>query len=108
MFENQTALALFRRLKINKVFFEQLSDLTFHDASSEVPLKNILELLLMCRGDNSANVNIIASTVCLVTNYFSEVMDQLNRLGLGIEGKTVERRISKHDGVALLHSIVDT
>jgi hypothetical protein len=105
MFGNQTTLALFRKLKINKVFFEQLSDLTFHDSSSEVPLKNILELLLMCRGDNGANVNIIASTVCLVTNHFIEMMSRLNNMGFGIESRALR---NGHDGAALLHSLVET
>jgi hypothetical protein len=66
--ESPASKATLKKLKINRPFLINIANLMFHEESSVVPVKTILELMLMCKGDKHVNVSIISSALCFLTN----------------------------------------
>jgi len=58
--------ALFRRLKINFPFFVELQKGAF--GSKPIPIKDVLELMVMSRGDNVVTVESMAGALVTITN----------------------------------------
>jgi hypothetical protein len=68
--------AVFRHLKINQGFFCELAGLFYTDINSKVAVKALLELLLLCRGDQNVSVDLLAVVVCFLNQ---ELVDMENR-----------------------------
>jgi len=65
--ESPASKATLKKLKINRLFLTNVANLMFHDTTAAIPVKTIMELMIMCRGDNGANVSIISSALCFLT-----------------------------------------
>jgi hypothetical protein len=57
---NPNSLALINKLNINRLFFLELAKMMFANPDSQVAIKNVLDLLILCRGDNQATVQTLA------------------------------------------------
>merc|ERR1711933_276786 len=69
--------ALLKKLKVNRLFFCELANMLFTAPGQTVSIKVIMELLILCRGDNATNVDILASAFCFMT---AELVEMESRL----------------------------
>jgi hypothetical protein len=65
---NPQSIALLERLKINQLFLFELQKMMYPSPNSQVSIKRIVQLLLLCRGDCPATVETLASGICFVVN----------------------------------------
>lgn len=70
--KNPNSRALLKKLNINRLFLMELQKMMFPQKDSQVAIKAILELMIMCRGDNSATVETLAGGFCFINQ---EVLD---------------------------------
>jgi hypothetical protein len=75
--KNPQAAAVLKKLNINRIFLMELQKMMFPKADSKVPIKAILELMIMCRGDNVATVEALSGGFCFLEGVMLEVKDQL-------------------------------
>jgi hypothetical protein len=75
--EGPKSKVLMKRLNINRMFMTQMASLMYPDEEAEVPIKTVMELMIMCKGDNGATVQIIASALCFLTNELAELHDNM-------------------------------
>jgi hypothetical protein len=77
----QSCRAVLKHLRINPLFFTELANLFYTDDSGDsqkrVPIKTILELLVMCKGDNVATVELVATCICFLNNMLTEMEERL-------------------------------
>jgi hypothetical protein len=78
LMEVPTSRALLKKLNINRLFLTEVANLMFPAGSgTTVPIRTILEILIMCKGDNIATVQIIASALCFLSNELSEMQEHV-------------------------------
>jgi hypothetical protein len=73
MVEGPKSKSLMKKLNINRMFMTQMASLMYPDDDAEVPIKTVLELMIMCKGDNGATVQVIASALCFLSNELAEL-----------------------------------
>jgi hypothetical protein len=69
--------ALMKKLNINRLFMMELQRMMFPTERSQVPLKAILDLMILCRGDNQATVEALAGGCCFLNQELAEVKKYL-------------------------------
>jgi hypothetical protein len=89
--DTENSKALLKKLTINRLFLLEIADLMFPNEEVQVPIRSILELMIMCRGGNTATVQIISSALCFLSNELGAMED-------GISAK-IEDEIAKMQGV---------
>jgi hypothetical protein len=77
--------ALMKKLNINRLFMLQMATLMYPNPNSQVPIRTVLNLMVMCKGDNGATVQIIASSLCYLSN---EMASQMGRVASLMEGNS--------------------
>jgi hypothetical protein len=77
MVEGPKSKSLMKKVNINKMFMTQMATMMYPDDDAEVPIRTVLELMIMCKGDNGATVQIIASALCFLSNELSELHDHV-------------------------------
>jgi hypothetical protein len=70
--------ALMKKLNINRLFMLQMATLMYPNQNSHVPIRTVLDLMVMCKGDNNATVDIIASALCYLSNEVGIQMDRVS------------------------------
>jgi hypothetical protein len=75
--DSPSSKALLKKLNINRLFLLQVADLMFPDEETRLPIRTVLELIIMCKGDNTATVQIIASALCFLSNEISNLQDHI-------------------------------
>merc|ERR1719353_2137908 len=58
--ENPNSKAVLKKLNINRLFLMELQKMLFPRKGSQASIKTILELMILCRGDNPATVETLA------------------------------------------------
>jgi hypothetical protein len=71
--ENPGSKAVLQKLKINRLFLLELQELLFPKDSTSVPIKSVLDLLLLCRGANSTKVEVFAAGILFIVNEITEM-----------------------------------
>jgi hypothetical protein len=61
-----TSKALLKKLNINRTFFMELQNLLFY-SQTKVGIKNVIQLMLICRGDDVATVESVAGGFCYIS-----------------------------------------
>lgn len=69
--------AVLRKLNINQLFLLELQKAMFSGGNNSVSIKAIIELMLMCRGDNPATVEALASGFSYVVQEIYDMRDEL-------------------------------
>merc|ERR1719506_746345 len=69
--------ALMKKLNINRLFLMELQRMMFPHEHSQVTIKAVLELMILCRGDNQATVEAIAGGFCFLSQEIMEVKTKL-------------------------------
>merc|ERR1719247_2867784 len=69
--------ALMKKLNINRLFLMELQRMMFPNEHSQVTIKAVLELMILCRGDNQATVEAIAGGFCFLSQEVMEVKTKL-------------------------------
>jgi len=65
--------ALFRRLKINHAFLIELQRGLYRKPGMQVPILDILELMVQCRGENNATVETMSGALVRIINELTTV-----------------------------------
>jgi len=65
--------ALFKRLKVNHAFLVELLSGLYKRPGSSVPIQEILELMVQCRGENAATVETMSGALVRIINELSSV-----------------------------------
>jgi len=94
------AVAVMKHLNINRVFLMELQKMMYVKEDSTVPIKQVLELMIMCRGDNSATVEALAGGFCFIEGVMLEIKDQLKE-------HHQEQTASTHDVLASHVSLLE-
>jgi hypothetical protein len=68
---------LLKKLNINRLFMTEIMGMMYPQKTSAVPIRVVMEMLLMCRGDNPCTVQIISSALCFLSNEISEMQDAI-------------------------------
>jgi hypothetical protein len=87
LMEGKRSKTLLKKLNINRPFVLTLATLMFPDEDTQVPVRTILELLIMCRGDNNATVQIISSALCFLSNELTELHNSMDEHMESLRGK---------------------
>merc|ERR1719506_2424080 len=66
--ENPNSKAVLKKLNINRLFLMELQKMLFPRKSSQASIKTILELMILCRGDNPATVETLAGGFCFLNS----------------------------------------
>jgi len=69
--------AVLEHLNINRAFLLQMQNLMFPTPQAKVSIKAILELMIMCRGEETATVQTLAGGLCFVEQQLSSVMAKI-------------------------------
>jgi hypothetical protein len=78
---NPKSRALLKKLNINHLFLWELQKLLYQKKDTAVPIKQILDVMIMCRGDLPATVATIAGGFRFLAQELQEVRDDLgNRI----------------------------
>jgi hypothetical protein len=64
--------AVLDKLKINTLFLLQMQEMVF-DLSPLITIKDALDLMLLCRSDNRANVEVLAGGFCFIAKELSHL-----------------------------------
>jgi len=72
-----------KKLNINRLFLLELQKMMFPKEDSAVSIKAVLELMILCRGDNPTSVEILSGGICYLT---SELEDLKRHLTFHIHG----------------------
>jgi voltage-gated sodium channel len=91
--EGNQAKALLKKLNINRLFLTQIATLMYPDDDAKVPIRTVLELMVMCKGDNQATVEIIASSLCFLSSELAELETSLFQM--------VDKRLGVNQHAAL-------
>merc|ERR1719506_1420407 len=90
--------ALMKKLNINRLFMMELQRMMFPTERSQVPFKAVLELMIMCRGDNTATVETLSGGFCFLASELGDLktrlVDNIKILEIDLEGWN--RRPSHH------------
>jgi hypothetical protein len=71
--------ALLKKLNINRLFLLEVADLMFPSTTDvQVPIKTILEMMIMCRGSNTATVEIVSSALMFLSNELGALEDGIS------------------------------
>jgi hypothetical protein len=76
--EGPKSRALMKKLNINRLFMLQMAALMYPNQNSHVPIRTVLDLMVMCKGDNTATVQIIASSLCYLSNEMGLQIDRVS------------------------------
>merc|ERR1719324_2298999 len=74
---NANSRALLKRLNINRPFLLELQKMMFPTVESQVSIKSVLELMIMCRGDNATTIEAMAGGLLSVIQELKAVKHQL-------------------------------
>jgi voltage-gated sodium channel len=70
---NPNSKALLKRLNINRLFLMELQKMMFPKSSSQVTIKSVLELMILCRGDNATTVEAMSGGLLSIINTLTEM-----------------------------------
>merc|ERR1719506_2798487 len=92
------SVAVLKKLNINRLFLMELQKMMFPKKTSTVPIKAVLELMIMCRGDNTATVETLSGGFCFLASELGDLktrlVDNIKILEIDLEGWN--RRPSHH------------
>lgn len=74
---NPTSIQLINKLNINRLFFLQLAKMMLSKPGTEVSISDVLDLMIMCRGDNNATVQSLAGGFGFMFAQLIEVRNQM-------------------------------
>jgi voltage-gated sodium channel len=97
--DTQSSKKLLKKLKVNRLFLTEIMGMMYPDATSAVPIRVIMEMLLMCRGDNPCTVQIISSALCFLSNEISEMQEHVTAHTSSVHNGHLERSSSKKRGL---------
>ena len=76
--------ALMKKLNINAAFLAELQKMMFTKPGQQVTIKQVLELMILCRGDNVATVESMGPAILSIISEVAEVRKILERDGYPI------------------------
>jgi hypothetical protein len=65
--------AVLKKLNINRLFLFELQKMMFPKPNSQVPIKSVLTLMILCRGDNQATVEALSGGFCFLWKELQEL-----------------------------------
>mmetsp|Transcript_99631 Transcript_99631/g.157134 ORF Transcript_99631/g.157134 Transcript_99631/m.157134 type:complete len:205 (+) Transcript_99631:2-616(+) len=82
--ESEGSALVFSHLKINPVFYANMASLFYEGSDAAVPIKTLLEVMILCKGDGMVTVDLLS----LVVGYLDKTLLELeNRLSARIDNK---------------------
>jgi len=85
--------ALFRRLKVNHAFLVELLTELYRKPGMQIPIQDVLELMVQCRGENVSTVETMSGALVRIINELGSVKNILEK-DLGKLEKHLERDIA--------------
>merc|ERR1719446_1160193 len=67
--------ALLKKLSINRLFLFELQKLLFPKPDVTIPIKAVMDLMLLCRGNNKATVHALAGGFCFVAQEMNSAVN---------------------------------
>jgi len=96
--KNPHSKALMRKLNINAAFLAELQKMMFTKPGQQVSIKQVLNLMIMCRGDNATTVESMSGAILSIITEIVEVRKILER-DMGVMRQNLEDSISHIPGV---------
>ena len=98
MLQDPHSKAVLNSLDIDRLFLTELQSTLFQDEGDRIPIKGVIELMLLCRGDLPPTVKHVASGQAFLHGVISKldkhlnkhmllVQDSLHRLAKRLEGQ---------------------
>lgn len=103
---NQKSRALLKKLNINRAFLLELQKMMFTHPGHQVHIKNILELMVMCRGDNPVTVESMAGGLLSIINEVTSIRKTLED-DIHMEVSSIKKAV-KEDMRVLQNEIMAT
>jgi len=92
------SVAVLKKLNINRLFLMELQKMMFPKKTSTVPIKAVLELMIMCRGANPATVETLSGGFCFLASELGDLkcrlVENIKSMEIDLEGWN--RRPSHH------------
>merc|ERR1719247_3562121 len=92
------SVAVLKKLNINRLFLMELQKMMFPKKTSTVSIKAVLELMIMCRGDNQATVEALSGGFCFLASELGDLkcrlVENIKSMEIDLEGWN--RRPSHH------------
>jgi len=73
--ESEGSALVFSHLKINPVFYANMASLFYEGSDAAVPIKTLLEVMILCKGDGMVTVDLLS----LVVGYLDKTLLELDR-----------------------------
>lgn len=88
---SQKSRALLKKMKVNRVFFCELADLLYPTPETQVPIADLMDLLVLCRGESLTTVDVIASSFGFLSKEL-ELMEKniLSHVNTSVRGSSGE------------------
>jgi hypothetical protein len=67
------SVAVLKKLNVNRPFLMELQKMMFPKPETTVPMKTILELMIMCRGENAATVETLSGGFTFLANEMEDI-----------------------------------
>merc|ERR1711907_487758 len=100
-----TSKALMKKLNINRAFLHELQKVMFRKPGTLVSIKSCLELMIMCRGDNTTTVEAMSGGMLSIIHELSHIkqilQNDLTGVTAGIEANHALLMKSNAGGTAV-------
>jgi len=99
--KSPSSTALLKKLNINRLFLLELQKMMFTRPGQQVTIKAILELMIMCRGDNVVTVESMAGGLLSIISELSDVRKVLEnditqlKIAMNIDNDRTEKEMVK-------------